>query len=177
MSSRRATQYHTQRRSQDSVECRYCHENGHVIRRCPTLAAKEERRRSKARSYREAVFAPDADGFAKPKRTFRNRSNNQKRFNSSSTHLTRFAALSVEEEKPEPKKKIVAVPKVVKPTALKGSWARPLQINQDTEKQAPKPAVLLPKLVLPKRKKARWADVADEESDDEFEDDLFLGSY
>ena len=176
MSSRRATQYHTQRRSQDSVECRYCHENGHVIRRCPTLAAKEERRRSKARSYREAAFAPDADGFAKPKKTFRNRSNNQKRFNSTSTRLARFAALSVEEEKPEPKKKVVAVPKVVKPVVLQGSWARPLQINQDTEKPAPKPAVL-PKLVLPKRKKARWADVADAESDDEFEDDLFLGSY
>ena len=177
MSSRRATQYHTQRRSKASpVECRYCHQDGHVIRRCPTLAAKEERRRRKARSYRKAAFAPDADGFAKPKKTFRNRSNNQKRFNSSSTRLARFAALSVEEKEPEPKKKVVAVPKVVKPTAPKGSWARPLQINQDTEKPAPKPAVL-PKLVLSKRKKARWADVADAESDDEFEDDLFLGSH
>ena len=177
MSSRRSTQFHSQRRSKASpVECRYCHQDGHVIRSCPTLARKEENRRRRRRAQLDAEYAPDADGFVKAKGTFRRRSGKRVVLNTSTTRLTSFAALGAEEKEPEPKRKVVAVPKVVKPTAPKGSWARPLQINQDAEKPTPKPAAALPKIVFPKKKKARWADIADSESDDE-DDDLFLGSY
>lgn len=183
MSFRRPTQFHTQRRSKDSpVECRYCRKDGHVIRSCPTLARKEESRQRRRRAQLDAEYAPDADGFVKAKGTFRRRSGKRVVLNTSTTRLASFAALDVEEKEQGPKRKVVAVPKVVKPTPPKGSWARPLQINQDAEKPspkpAPKPAAALPKIVFPKKKKISWADAADLDSDDESDDeDLFLGSY
>lgn len=161
--SSRTIRFHPTNRSS---ECRYCHDEGHAIRRCPKLAKKEQRRREKASTARKAKYQPDADGFTMAKSTFRRRVQKGPSAVSGLTHLNNFAAFSEPKTKESTLKKKVTFAKPEKAPApvLTGSWTKPLKISD--EEKVPKTTPTM-KFVFPNRKKSigRWADMADEESD------------
>ena len=170
--SSRTIRFHPTNRSS---ECRYCHDNGHAIRRCPKLAKKEQRRREKASAARKAKFQPDADGFTMAKSTFRRRVQKGPSAVSGLTHLNNFAAFSEPKTKEGKKKVTFAQPEKAPAPVLTGSWAKPLKISNEENKVVPETTPTM-KFVFPSRKKSigRWADMADEESDSENEADIFM---
>ena len=179
MSYSRARQFHIRRgvgKSEDTSnsECKYCHELGHIIRGCPKLALKEQRRRragmEKARQRADTL---KSGGFVTAKRTFRRRNN--KNSGPVLTFNNRFADFDHTETSTEPEKVSPAVPKKSKRLALQGSWLTPLEIlvsKGEAVRPIPPPTRIVKKSPT---KKPRWADVADAESDDDSDsDDDFL---
>ena len=114
-----------------NTECKYCHNLGHTTRRCPVLAERDMNRRRRANAQR---YKPDNDGFSQAKNTFRRRVNRDAPVMSSSNRLTTFSALAVEVET-EPKKKSVeiAVPAPAKQLPLRGSWKKPLNMEEEED--------------------------------------------
>ena len=157
-----------------NTQCRYCKNFGHTTRRCPAAAAKEQRRRNQARAARAAQFAPDEDGFSKPKSSFR------RRVNKGSTMklniLSNFAALNDEAETKPTKKTSVTIlrPAAAQPRAVTGCWSKPLTVKEAAVAAQEEKVPEAPRKA-PKRR--RWADVADDQDSDSDEEDLFLVSY
>jgi hypothetical protein len=187
MTSRRSTQFHTQRRNQNNNDCRFCKENGHTVnectvlanteckychdlghttRRCPKLVEKETRRRNKARTAFAAEHAPDADGFSKPKTTFRRRVRKGSSIMGTVT-MGRFAVLNAQEE----------VDTNTDTPVLKGSWSKPLKVADDAAAAPKSTSQAGGQSTAPQPKKkstARWADMADESDSDSDEEDIFF---
>ena len=82
-----------------------------------------------------------------------------------------FDSDSDEEETDEIVETPAAVPSVSKPIALIGSWTKPLTVKEDNEPKVTK-NVMTTQSKPTKKIKKRWADVCDEESDYESEDDM-----
>lgn len=156
-----------------NTECKYCHNLGHTTRRCPVLAERDMNRRRRANAQR---YKPDSDGFSQAKNTFRRRVSRAEPVMSSSTRLTTFTALAVEADT-EPKKKSVqiAVPAPAKQLPVQGSWKKPL--NTDIEREPPRKVAAVA-AAEPKKKSyiGMWADAADmaDEEDEESDDDIEL---
>ena len=160
-----------------NTQCRYCKNFGHTTRRCPAAAAKEQHRRSRARAARAAQFAPDEDGFSKPKSSFRRRVNKDSVM--TLNILSNFTALADDVETKPAKKASVTIhrPSAAEARAVTGCWSKPLTVKEaaaaSQEEKSPEAPKKTPKKTP---KKARWADVADEEDSDSDDEDLFLGS-
>ena len=161
-----------------NTECRYCKNFGHTTRRCPAAAAKEQRRRSQARAARAAQFAPDEDGFFKPKSSFRRRVN--KNSVMALEILSNFAALNDEPDTKPAKKASVTIhrPAAAQSRALTGCWSKPLTVKEAAvaaqEEKVPEAPKKAPRKAP---KKLRWADMCDDDDSDSDDEDLFLGSH
>jgi hypothetical protein len=85
------------------------------------------------------------------------------------THLNNFAAFSEPTTKVS-KKVTFAKPEKAPAPVLIGSWAKPLKISNEEVVPKTTPAI---KFVFPNRKKSigRWADMADELSDDDSDEE------
>jgi len=193
MSYRRSTQFHTRRQNSSecrfckenghtvdkctvlaNTECNYCHEIGHTTRRCQKLADKEIHRKSKARAARAIEFAPNADGFAKAKGTFRRVSKDAE--GCRLKLLTTFAAFETGDIEPKKRESVsYARPAVAEAKPVKGVWSKPVAavVTEITLKPEKKPRVAVQSTV-PKMKRIRiigsWADAADDESGEESDD-------
>jgi hypothetical protein len=158
-----------QRQDMANSECKYCHDLGHVIRICPKLARKQQRRRragmEKAKQRTDTL---NSGGFVAAKGTFRRRARNNS--NVTLQTMNRFADFDQEDTSPEPVKVPVATPQKSKRLALRGSWLTPLDIlvsNGEAVQAIPKPQKIVKKH---RAKKLRWADMADDDSDSDDED-------
>ena len=160
-----------------NTQCKYCKNFGHTTRRCPAAAAKEQRRRNQARAAQAAQFAPDEDGFSKPKSSFRRRAN--KGSTITLNILSNFAALNDEAETKPTKKTSVTIlrPAAAQPRAVTGCWSKPLTVKEAAIAAQEEKRAESPKTVPKKPKKLRWADMCDEEDSDSDDEDLFLGSH
>ena len=155
-----------------TISCRYCKAEGHVIRCCPVLAAKEDRRRRQGLVKAAAVYAPDEDGFSLPRKSFRRRANktNSVKLNISS----RFDTLAEKNEK-SPVKKSVTIerPKATQPRKVTGCWSKPLVVKtEEASISTPKKMPKKHPVKAPKKETRRWADLADEDSDDDDDFDM-----
>lgn len=113
-------------------ECRYCHEKGHAKSHCPVLKTKNSRKRMTGGSNRWKrrpnksnlkpwVMTTDNKQKPRPMATV-------KRSSSSNP----FAALSEQDDTP---RKVVALPKVVKPKVAGGSWANKPDLTKEAIQQ------------------------------------------
>ena len=192
MTSRRSTQFHTQRRNQNNNDCRFCKENGHTVdectvlanteckychnlghttRRCPKLAEKEDRRRNLARTTRAAEYAPDINGYAKAKGTFRRRVSKGPRV-TGTVPMGRFAVLNAQEEVDTKRREFA--PSSSSNTPDLGSWSKPLKVAEAADSTVKSTSQAGGQSTTPQLKKkssARWADMADESDSDE---DIFF---
>jgi hypothetical protein len=115
-------------------ECRYCHEKGHAKSHCPVLKAKNSRKRMTGGSNRWRRRPRQTEGnlngwvMNSCKQQKPRPITTVKRSSSSNP----FAALS---EQDDTARKVVALPKVMKPKAAAGSWAKKPDLNKEAIQQ------------------------------------------
>ena len=115
-------------------ECRYCHEKGHAKSHCGVLKAKNSRKRMTGGSNRWRRRPRQTPGNLKGWVMTAGKQQNPrpvaavKRSSSSNP----FAALSEQDDTP---RKVVALPKVVKPKVAGGSWATKPDLTKEAIQQ------------------------------------------
>ena len=182
-----------------SNDCRYCHKKGHAKSHCPLLKEKNNRKRlsgpnrfrrrpQKGNNHLKGWAMTDGkQQNPRPMATVkRNDSSNP------------FAALSEQDDTP---RKVVALPKVVKPKAAAGSWAKKPDLNKEAiqqrlanmkqelavEEQLKEDEVQMTPLLSVKEAYAHiqktptyigaWADAVDSEDESENEEEIVLDSF
>ena len=116
-----------------SNDCRYCHKKGHAKSHCPLLKEKNNRKRlSGPNRFRRRPQKGNnhLKGWAMTDGKQRNTRPMATVKRSSSSNP--FAALSEQDDTP---RKVVALPKVMKPKAAGGSWAKKPDLNKEAIQQ------------------------------------------
>ena len=116
-----------------SNDCRYCHKKGHAKSHCPLLKEKNNRKRLSGPNHfrrRPQKGTNHLKGWVMTagKQQKPHHMATVKRNDSSNP----FAALSEQDDTP---RKVVALPKVVKPKAAAGSWAKKPDLNKEAIQQ------------------------------------------
>lgn len=111
-------------------DCRYCHKKGHAKSHCPVLMAKNSRKRLSGPNHfrRRVQNAPqNLNGWVMAAGK-KQRPRDVVSTKPKAISYNAFAALVEEED--ESTTRCVALPKVVKPTKAKGSWAKKPDLSE-----------------------------------------------
>ena len=182
-----------------SNDCRYCHKKGHAKSHCPLLKEKNNRKRlSGPNRFRRRPQKGNnhLKGWAMTDGKQQNPRPMAMVKRSSSSNP--FAALREQDDTP---RKVVALPKVMKPKVVVGSWAKKPDLNKEAiqqrlanikqelavEEQLKEDEVQMTPLLSVKEAYAHiqktptyigsWADACDSECDSDDEEEIVLDGY